>query len=150
MHWIYSFYVAFLFFILTPAILVRLPPKAGKFTVAGFHAVVFALILHFTGKTVHNFSKSIEGFEEGLYPANTALDTTKQAYATKYCNARTNANPAGFGGVWSNSNGCTKDNTVYGKKYMFNAAYNANYDDKRSGSVTFNDTFDCAGKGNAC
>jgi hypothetical protein len=66
MHWIFSLYVAFLFFILTPAILVRLPPKAGKFTVAGFHAVVFALILHFTGKTVHNFSKSIEGFQEGV------------------------------------------------------------------------------------
>ena len=66
MHWIFSLYVAFLFFILTPAILVRLPPKGGKFTVAGFHAVVFALILHFTGKMVWNFSRSIEGFQEGV------------------------------------------------------------------------------------
>jgi len=66
MHWIFSLYVAFLFFILTPAILVRLPPKAGKFTVAGFHAVVFALILHFTGKMVWNFSRGLEGFQEGL------------------------------------------------------------------------------------
>jgi hypothetical protein len=65
MHWLFSLYVAFLFFILTPAILVRLPPKAGKFTVAGFHAVVFALILHFTGKTVWNFARSLEGFQEG-------------------------------------------------------------------------------------
>ena len=150
MTWIFSLYVAVLFFILTPAILVRLPPKGDKYTVAGFHAVVFALVLHFTGKMVWNLCRSLEGFEEGLYPANTPLDTSKQAYATKYCNARTNANPAGFGGVWSNSNGCTKAGTVYGKKYMFNAAYNANYDGKRSGNVTFNDTFDCAGKGNAC
>jgi hypothetical protein len=66
MHWIFSLYVVFLFFVLTPAILVRLPPKAGKFTVAGVHAVVFALVLHFTGKMVWNFSRSLEGFQEGL------------------------------------------------------------------------------------
>jgi hypothetical protein len=66
MSWIFSLYVAFLFFILTPAILVRLPPKAGKYTVAGFHAVVFALVLHFTGKIVLNFSRSLEGFQEGI------------------------------------------------------------------------------------
>jgi hypothetical protein len=150
MSWIFSLYVAVLFFILTPAILVRLPPKAGKFTVAAFHAVVFALVLHFTGKIVLNFSRSLEGFEEGLYPANTPLDKPKQAYAMKYCNAKINANPAGFGGVWSNADGCTKDNTKYGKKYMFNAAYTAGFDNKKSGSVTFNDTFDCEGKGNAC
>lgn len=65
MTWIFSLYVAFLFFILTPAILVRLPPKAGKYTVAGFHAVVFGLILHFTGKTVWNFARNLEGFQEG-------------------------------------------------------------------------------------
>jgi hypothetical protein len=66
MSWIFSLYVAFLFFILTPAILVRLPPKAGKFTVAGFHAVVFALVLHFTGKMVWNLCRSLEGFQEGV------------------------------------------------------------------------------------
>jgi len=65
MHWIFSLYVAFLFFVLTPAILVRLPPKGGKFTVAAFHALVFALVLHFTGKIVWNFSRSLEGFHEG-------------------------------------------------------------------------------------
>ena len=148
MSWIFSLYVAFLFFILTPAILVRLPPKAGKYTVAGFHAVVFALVLHFTGKMVWNLCRSLEGFEEGLYPANAPLDTPKQAYAKKYCDA-TEKNK-GFGGKWSNSNGCTKAGTVYGKKYMFNAAYNAGYDNKKSGNVSFDDTFDCEGKGNAC
>lgn len=69
MHWIFSLYVAFLFFILTPAILVRLPPKAGKFTVAAFHAVVFALVLHFTGKIVWNFCRGLEGFQEGATDA---------------------------------------------------------------------------------
>ena len=70
MTWIFSLYVAFLFFILTPAILVRLPPKAGKYTVAGFHAVVFGLILHFTGKTVWNFARNLEGFQEGNTKCN--------------------------------------------------------------------------------
>jgi hypothetical protein len=65
MQLLFTLYVAFLFFILTPAILVRLPPKAGKFTVAGFHAVVFGLILHFTGKIVWNFARNLEGFQEG-------------------------------------------------------------------------------------
>jgi hypothetical protein len=68
MSWIFSLYVAFLFFILTPAILVRLPPKAGKYTVAGFHAVVFALVLHFTGKMVWNLCRSLEGFQEAAKP----------------------------------------------------------------------------------
>ena len=66
MSWIFSLYVAFLFFILTPAILVRLPPKGDKYTVAGFHAVVFALVLHFTGKMVWNLCRSLEGFQEGV------------------------------------------------------------------------------------
>jgi hypothetical protein len=65
MSWIFSLYVALLFFVLTPAILVRLPPKGGKFTVAAFHAVVFALVLHFTGKMVWRFSRGLEGFQEG-------------------------------------------------------------------------------------
>jgi hypothetical protein len=72
MQFIFSLYVAFLFFILTPAILVRLPPKGDKFTVAGFHAVVFALVLHFTGNTVLNLCRSIEGFQEGV-----AVDKTR-------------------------------------------------------------------------
>jgi hypothetical protein len=83
MSWIYSFYVAFLFFILTPAILVRLPPKAGKFTVAGFHAVVFALVLHFTGKMVWNLCRSLEGFEEGMTHQATVTGTSGRAY--KFC-----------------------------------------------------------------
>ena len=42
------FYVFLLFFILTPGILLRLPPKGSKVTVALVHAGVFALVYHFT------------------------------------------------------------------------------------------------------
>jgi hypothetical protein len=47
-----ALYVAFLFIILTPGILLRLPPKGSKLTVAIVHGIVFALILHFTYKPV--------------------------------------------------------------------------------------------------
>lgn len=65
MNWLFSLYVAVLFFILTPAVLLRIPKKGSKYTVAGVHAIVFALLLHFTGKFVWNFSMSMEGFREG-------------------------------------------------------------------------------------
>ena len=98
MHWIFSLYVAFLFFILTPAILVRLPPKAGKFTVAGFHAVVFALVLHFTGKIVWNFSRGLEGFQEGLNQTQalaTGSSTKKGGIAWEHCKENKGAITAG-------------------------------------------------------
>ena len=41
-------YIFLLFFILTPGILLRLPPKGSKVTVALVHAGVFALVYHFT------------------------------------------------------------------------------------------------------
>jgi hypothetical protein len=72
MNWAVTFYAAILFFVLTPAVLVRLPPKGGKFTVAAVHAVVFALVFHFTHKLVWQLSMGLglpmpirkEGLEE--------------------------------------------------------------------------------------
>jgi hypothetical protein len=63
MQFIFTLYIALLFFILTPAILVRLPPKGNKYIVAGFHSLVFALVLHFTCKTAWSFTRSIEGLD---------------------------------------------------------------------------------------
>jgi len=142
MHWIFSLYVAFLFFILTPAILVRLPPKAGKFTVAGFHAVVFALILHFTGKMVWNFSRGLEGFQEGIsdkpvlpsggYSGTSAsqsypFNTKAQAYAKDFC-LNTNA---GLGGKYNGNNGknnCTDlSNNNYSNTFLYDYALSKKY-----------------------
>ena len=64
-----SLYAALLFFLLTPAILVSLPPKGGKFTVAAVHALVFALIFHFTHKIVWRFGVSLEGMAAGATTA---------------------------------------------------------------------------------
>lgn len=59
MHWILFFYVAILFFILTPGVLLSLPPRAGKLTVAATHAVVFALVWSLTHKMVWKFSRGL-------------------------------------------------------------------------------------------
>lgn len=59
MHWLLFFYVFALFFVLTPGILLRLPPNSGKYTVAAVHALVFVLVLKFTHIAVHNFGASL-------------------------------------------------------------------------------------------
>ena len=64
-----TIYSAILFFIITPNILVRLPPKSSKYIVAATHAVIFALILHFTCKMVWKATSNMfEGFYEGIGP----------------------------------------------------------------------------------
>ena len=47
-----SVYVALLFFVLVPGVLLSLPPGGSKLVVAAVHAVVFGLVYHFTHKIV--------------------------------------------------------------------------------------------------
>ena len=54
--WI-SLFVAVLFFLLTPGVLLRLPPGGSRWVVAATHAVVFALVYHFGHKAVWNATK---------------------------------------------------------------------------------------------
>jgi len=61
MNFVVTVYSAFLFFLLTPGILVNLPGKKyGKIGVALTHAVIFAIVFHFTHMFVLSLS---EGFE---------------------------------------------------------------------------------------
>ena len=48
MNWAVTVYAAILFFVLTPGILLSLPPKGSKMVVALTHGAVFALVFHFT------------------------------------------------------------------------------------------------------
>jgi hypothetical protein len=57
-HLYMALFVAVLFFLLTPGILLRLPPGGSKYTVAAVHAVVFVIVYHFTHKAVSTFVKS--------------------------------------------------------------------------------------------
>jgi hypothetical protein len=58
-----SIYASFLFFILSPTILFRIPSKNSKYVVAAVHAVIFGLIFYFTYKLIPQDYK--EGYKEG-------------------------------------------------------------------------------------
>ena len=72
---LFAIYVGILFFVLTPSILLRLPPKGSKYTVAAVHALVFAVLFYFTasytmrlfgkmeGMTTRNPTKKAEGMD---------------------------------------------------------------------------------------
>ena len=58
-NWIMFVYIAVLFFLLTPNILLSLPPKGRKYGVAFVHALVFASVLCFTKDFVWNLSMNM-------------------------------------------------------------------------------------------
>ena len=59
MNCLVSLFTALLFFILVPGVLVSLPPKGSKTLVALTHAVIFAVVYHFTHKAVLKASYSM-------------------------------------------------------------------------------------------
>ena len=56
-HVVLFVYVFLLFFVLTPGVLITLPPKASKMVVAAVHAVVFAIVWALTHKLVWHAMK---------------------------------------------------------------------------------------------
>jgi len=62
----FTIYLIALFFVLTPGVLVSLPPKSSKLTVAVTHAIVFAVIYQLTNKMV---SQALEGFKGSGVPS---------------------------------------------------------------------------------
>jgi len=67
MHFFVAIYSAILFFLLTPNILVTLPPASfkysSKYVVAATHSLVFAVVYMFTHTFVKKMTKSLEGYE---------------------------------------------------------------------------------------
>jgi len=57
-------YTAVLFYVLTPGILLSLPPKSSKMVVAATHAFVFALVYKLTHRMAWKLSMRLEGFQE--------------------------------------------------------------------------------------
>ena len=52
MNFFMAIYMALLFYVLTPGILVTLPPRGGKMIVAATHAIVFSIVYYFTHRFV--------------------------------------------------------------------------------------------------
>jgi hypothetical protein len=55
-------YLALLFVVLTPGVLLRIPSGGSKLVVAATHGVVLALVWHLTHKAVR---RAVEGFASG-------------------------------------------------------------------------------------
>ena len=53
-HYLMSLYVALLFIILTPGVLVRIPKRSSLLIAAIVHGIIFAIIYHLTHKYVWN------------------------------------------------------------------------------------------------
>jgi hypothetical protein len=66
-----SLFIAALFFVLTPGILLRLPSGGTKVTVAATHALVFALVFHLTHKMAFKFFYGHEAFQASGMPSKT-------------------------------------------------------------------------------
>lgn len=74
-----SLFVAVLFFVLTPGVLLRLPTGGSKLMVAGVHALVFALVFGLTHKLAMNMLYK-EGFADVA-----AKDVATKADPVKGC-----------------------------------------------------------------
>ena len=91
-----SLYLAALFVAFVPGVLVTLPPRSSRNVVLAVHALLFALVWHFTNKMV--FRMLYEGFQN-----NGAMN------ATGNNGANNSANNSGYG------NGNVVNNSANGK-----------------------------------
>ena len=71
---IISLFAGLLFFLLTPNILLRLPKNGSKYTVAGVHAVVFALAIYLLHLFLESSIHSVN-LKEGATGATTYYTT---------------------------------------------------------------------------
>ena len=54
-------YIALLFYVLSPGVLLRIPPNGSKMMVAAVHAVVFAVVYSFTHRQVWLMTEGFQG-----------------------------------------------------------------------------------------
>jgi hypothetical protein len=59
MNWLMTLYMALLFFLLTPGVIVVLPLHGTVLTTACVHSIIFAFIYHFTHKIIWNYTKNM-------------------------------------------------------------------------------------------
>ncbi len=66
MNFVLFIILALLFVVLTPGVLVSLPPKSGKLTVALTHGLIFAIVWTLVGKSLSRWSHSLTSGFTGL------------------------------------------------------------------------------------
>jgi hypothetical protein len=60
MNPVFAAFIVVLFVVLTPGILLRLPPKGSKYVVAAVHGLVFAFVLCFAYKNYFIYQEGME------------------------------------------------------------------------------------------
>lgn len=84
-----TLYIALLFVLLTPNVLVRLPPTGSKLTVAAVHGLIFAVLFHFTHKFVWRMTAGIHtGFEGMTGDVAAALVDCKKDPSNAQCKTK--------------------------------------------------------------
>lgn len=63
MNILHFIFTIFLFVVLTPAILIRLPPKGNKWTVAFVHGLVFAVIYYLSNRFIFRQLEGLSNVE---------------------------------------------------------------------------------------
>lgn len=77
MNWLMIAFTAALFYALVPGVFVRLPPGCSKMVVTATHAVIFALVLHFTRQIAQSYLGR-EGVDETLKKKKKAYDQDRE------------------------------------------------------------------------
>jgi len=83
-----SLYVALLFVVLTPGILLTFPRKGSKLVVAVVHGLVFALVYHLTHKAVWLATSGEEGFVSTIGVMATNYYAAKEAEKNRQAEAQ--------------------------------------------------------------
>lgn len=78
-----ALYIAVLFFVLAPGILLTLPRGGNKTTVAMTHALVAAVVFYFTHTMAHKFVRRFEGFQDMMDTNKKVVNTERAAPSAK-------------------------------------------------------------------
>jgi hypothetical protein len=70
MNFTFTLFVALLFVVLSPGVLLSLPSKGSLLTKVLVHSVVFAVVFYLTAPMVLHLSASVEGFRKPSPTAN--------------------------------------------------------------------------------
>jgi hypothetical protein len=75
-------YAVLLFVLLTPGILLTIPPKGSPLVVAVVHGIVFAVVMYFTQRMAYRIGRQLglEGFSTAVPPSGTAAGPKKEKF----------------------------------------------------------------------
>jgi hypothetical protein len=86
MNWVVTIYAGLLFFLLSPKVLLSLPPRGNKYVVALTHSIVFAFVFYFTSCFINGRVVTKEGISPMTYQPNPEKDNPSGPPSINACN----------------------------------------------------------------